>query len=84
MLGLLGGGIGMLTAWIASIPGDAIARALVAQQAAGAKLEHSVFAYPAWLVVGSPALAVLVTILAAAYPARRAVQVDPITSLRHE
>jgi putative ABC transport system permease protein len=83
LIGLIGGGLGILCGWAASFPGDALARRIVEQQT-GAKLEESLFVFPLWLTLGIPAFAILVTTLAAVYPARRAARVNPITALRHE
>jgi len=79
--GAAGGALGMLAAWLASYPGDVFARWLVAAQTP-MRLEVSVFAYPWWLVLGVPAGVTLLTIVAAAYPARRAAGIDPIEALR--
>jgi putative ABC transport system permease protein len=83
LIGVIGGGLGLLFGWLASFPGDALAKKIVFQQT-GAKLEESLFAFPLWLTLGIPAFAVLVTTLAAVYPARRAARVNPIAALRHE
>ncbi|MBI1914707.1 MAG: ABC transporter permease [Planctomycetes bacterium] len=83
VLGLSGGLVGLLAGWLASFPGDRIARSIVEKQTQ-TTLEHSLFVYPLWLVVGVPVFAVLVTTLAAVYPARRAARVNPIQALRHE
>jgi putative ABC transport system permease protein len=48
------------------------------------ELEGSLFVFPLWLILGAVAFAVVVTTLAALYPARRAARVNPITALRHE
>jgi putative ABC transport system permease protein len=47
-------------------------------------VKGGLFVSPLWLILGTPALAGLITTLAAVYPAHRATSVDPITSLRHE
>jgi putative ABC transport system permease protein len=83
LIGILGGLFGLLVSWLASFPGDSIARRLIEEQTRG-RMEGSVFAFPLWLTVGVPLFACLVTTLAAVYPARRAAKVDPITALRHE
>ncbi|HEV3146993.1 MAG TPA: ABC transporter permease [Gemmataceae bacterium] len=82
-IGLLGGLLGLLAAWLISIPGDGIARRLMEQQAQ-AKVEVPMFLFPYWLVTLVPLFAMLITVVAAAYPARRAARVDPIQALRHE
>jgi putative ABC transport system permease protein len=83
LLGLVGGLIGLLAGWLASFPGDHIARAIVKKQTA-TLLDQSLFAFPLWLVLGVPLFSIVITTLAAIYPARRAARVDPIQALRHE
>jgi cell division protein FtsX len=84
VLGLLGGGLGVLGAWLASFPGDAYARQLAAEFSYLRQLRHSLFVFPWWLVLGVPSFACTVTTLAAVVPARRAAKVNPIEALRHE
>ncbi len=83
LIGSLGGAIGLLLAYLASFPGDSVAKSIMERQTPR-PVEGSVFAFPLWLVIGAPVLAVLISTLAAVYPAHRAARVDPITSLRHE
>jgi putative ABC transport system permease protein len=83
LIGLLGGLLGLGLAYLASFPGDRIARSIMEPQAHAA-IPGSIFIFPLWLLLGAPALACVITTLAALYPARRAARVDPITSLRHE
>jgi putative ABC transport system permease protein len=83
VLGAGGGFLGLLAGWLASFPGDHIARAIVEKQL-GTVLEQSLFVFPVWLVLGVPAFALLVTTLAAVYPACRAARINPIQALRHE
>jgi putative ABC transport system permease protein len=83
LIGVAGGGLGLLAAWLASFPLDALARSIVVQQT-GTKLAGSLFVFPAWLTLGVLGFAVLITTLAAVYPARRAARVNPVTALRHE
>ncbi len=83
LLGVVGGGVGLLAGWLASFPGDRVAKSIVEKQTQTV-LEHSLFAFPPWLLLGVPLFAVLVTTLAAVYPARRAARVNPIQALRHE
>jgi putative ABC transport system permease protein len=83
VLGLCGGLLGLGLAYLVSFPGDSIARSIMEPQTQ-TPVKESLFFYPLWLVLGTPALATLITTLAAVYPAHRASAVDPITSLRHE
>jgi putative ABC transport system permease protein len=73
----------VLLSWLASFPGDAVARSLV-NESTELHLTGRLFVFPAWLVLGLPVFAGVVTTLAAVYPARRAARVNPITALRHE
>jgi putative ABC transport system permease protein len=83
LLGLLGGGLGLLIAWGASFPGDAWVRSMVSRDLK-IELRESLFVFPVWLIVVVLLFAVVVTTLAAVYPARRAAGVDPVAALRHE
>ena len=82
-IGLVGGALGQLLAWLLSFPGDRVAKSIMNAQTPR-PIEGSLFAFPLWLVLGAPALAAIIATLAAAYPAHRAASVDPMTSLRHE
>ncbi len=47
-------------------------------------IEHPVFSFPLWLVLGVPLLVIVVTASASLFPARRAARIDPIHALRAE
>ena len=83
LLGVVGGLVGLLAGWLASFPGERIARSLLDKEVREG-LELPLFVFPLWLTLGMPVFACLVTTLAAVYPARRAARVSPITALRHE
>ena len=83
VIGLLGGILGMMLAWVVSFPGDRLAKSIMESQTPR-PVEDSLFNFPIWLVLGVPTLAALIAMIAAVYPAHRAASVDPITSLRHE
>lgn len=83
LIGLVGGLLGLLLAWLASIPGDAWIHSLVAERMQ-LQLQGSLYVWPVWLLVGAPVFTCLVTTLAAVLPARRAAAVNPIKALRHE
>ncbi len=84
LVGLVGGLTGLVLAWALSIPGDRLVRHLVQEQSREKLISESVFEFPFWLAAGSVLFAVLVTTLAALYPARRAARIEAVEALRHE
>lgn len=83
VIGLAGGALGVFLSWLASFPGDAIARNIIERQTSSPPSD-SVFIYPLIVTVGVPTTACLITTLAAIVPARRAVRINPVAALRHE
>jgi putative ABC transport system permease protein len=83
LIGLIGGSLGLVLAWLISLPGDAWVRAMVRRDM-DIDLKGSIFAFPGWIAVTVLVFTVGVTIVAAVYPARRAAKLDPVTALRHD
>lgn len=82
VLGVVGGVIGVLSAWAV----DAIANRLAYRfflKPNGASFVDFFF-LPQWLSIGAILFALVVSILAALYPAARAARIDPVRALRHD
>ena len=82
VLGVVGGVIGVLAAWAV----DAIANRLAYRfflKPNGASFVDFFF-LPPWLSIGAILFALIVSILAALYPAARAARIDPVRALRHD
>jgi putative ABC transport system permease protein len=83
LIGLTGGLLGLVLAWLVSFPGDGWVRSMVHRDM-DIKLSGSIFAFPGWIGVTVVVFTVGVTIVAALYPARRAAKLDPVSALRHD
>lgn len=85
IIGLLGGLLGLFLGWLCSLPGDEIAKSMIAKQPLlDDHPPESVFLYPYWVLIGVPMFALTVTTIAAWLPSRRAARVHPVIALRHE
>ena len=82
-IGSLGAGLGLLLAWSASFPADAWVRSMVLRDI-NLNLKGSIFVFPGWIALTVLIFTVLVTTIAALYPARHASRIDPVKALRHE
>jgi len=82
-LGLVGGALGLFLAWSASFPADSWVRSMVMRDIK-VDLKGSIFVFPGWISATVIGFTVVVTTLAALYPARHAARIDPVSALRHE
>jgi putative ABC transport system permease protein len=83
LVGLLGGAIGLVLAALASVAGNAIFHIWLKNAGVTEKV-GVLFSIPLQLVVGALVLAVVVSLLAGAWPSRRAVRLQPLEALRYE
>ncbi len=83
LIGLIGGASGWLLAWSASYPADTWVHEMV-QRDLNIKLTGSIFEFSPALAGAVIGFTVLVTTLAAVYPALHAARIDPVKALRHE
>lgn len=82
VIGLVGGILGALLAWGFDKVANNLAYRFILKPKGVDYLEF--FYLPPALWIGALALALLVSVLAALYPASRAARVDPVTALRHD
>ena len=82
VIGLTGGILGVLLAWGIEGIANRLAYRFVLQPQGASYIDF--FALPAYLWLGAILFAVLVSILAALYPAARAARIDPVKALRHD
>ena len=83
IIGFFGGVCGLGCGWLVSIPGDDYARTLM-QRGGDIPPPETLFLFPIWLIILVPAVAMVMTTLAALIPARKAAHVEAVVALRHD
>lgn len=81
-LAILGGVAGIAAAWLFGVAINSLLTGVA--HARGVTDAVSIFSLPWWLMLSTLGLVVVVALLVVAYPAWRAVRVNPIEALRHE
>jgi ABC-type antimicrobial peptide transport system permease subunit len=82
VLGLVGGVVGVLAAWAIDAIANRLAFRFILKPQGGSFVDF--FYLPLWLTIGAILFALIVSILAALYPAARAARIDPVRALRHD
>ncbi|HYJ47845.1 MAG TPA: ABC transporter permease [Pyrinomonadaceae bacterium] len=82
VIGLTGGVMGSLLAWGIDAVANRLAYRFILQPQGASYVDF--FALPPYLWLGAILFAILVSILAALYPAARAARIDPVRALRHD
>lgn len=80
-IGLIGGVLGVILGYLVTEVANVILNATVIKHV---QTKVDLFYIPWWLVLGSIAFAMLVSLLAGLYPANRAARIDPVKALRHD
>lgn len=82
VLGLVGGVIGVFAAWGIDALANRLAYRFVLKPQGASFVDF--FSLPLWLTIGAILFALVVSIVAALYPAARAARIDPVRALRHD
>jgi len=82
VIGLTGGIIGSLAAWGIDAVANRLAYRFILKPQGASFVDF--FSLPPYLWLGAIVFALLVSILAALYPATRAARIDPVRALRHD
>jgi ABC-type antimicrobial peptide transport system permease subunit len=82
VIGLCGGVIGALMAWGIDAVANRLAYRFILKPQGASFIDF--FALPPWLSASAILFALVVSILAALYPAARAARIDPVRALRHD
>jgi hypothetical protein len=82
VIGVCGGLIGVVVAWGIDAVANRLAYRFILKPQGASFVDF--FFLPVWLSVGAILFALIVSILAALYPAARAARIDPVRALRHD
>jgi len=84
LIGFTGGALGVISGWAVDRVANVLANEWMVRQAGQALKHVEFFAIPWYLSGGAILFAVIVSLVAAIYPALSAARVDPIKALRYE
>lgn len=82
VIGAVGGVIGVLSAWAITAIANRLAYRFVLKPQGASFVDF--FSLPLWLTASAILFALVVSVLAALYPAARAAHIDPVRALRHD
>lgn len=82
VIGIVGGVVGVLIAWGITALANRLAFRFILKPQGASFIDF--FSLPFYLWMGAILFALLVSILAALYPAARAARIDPVRALRHD
>jgi ABC-type antimicrobial peptide transport system permease subunit len=82
VIGACGGVIGVLAGWAMAGIANRLAYRFVLKPQAASYIDF--FSLPPWLSASAIAFALIVSVIAALYPAARAARIDPVRALRHD
>ena len=82
VIGLCGGVIGALLAWGIDAVANRLAYRFILKPQSASFIDF--FSLPPWLSASAILFALVVSVLAALYPAARAARIDPVRALRHD
>jgi len=82
VIGITGGVLGTLAAWCVDGIANRLAYRFVLKPQGASFIDF--FSLPPWLSASAILFAVVISILAALYPAARAARIDPVRALRHD
>jgi ABC-type lipoprotein release transport system permease subunit len=82
VIGVFGGVIGVLVAWGIDGVANRLAYRFILKPQSASFIDF--FSLPIYLSIGAILFALIVSIVAALYPAARAARIDPVRALRHD
>jgi len=80
-IGFIGAIFGLILGWIVTRVANQIANS---QFLPAGEPQVDFFYFPLWLIFGSIAFSIILSLLAGLYPAIRAARIDPVKALRHD
>jgi len=80
-IGFLGAIFGLILGWLVTVLANQVANA---EFLPAGETPVNFFYFPVWLILGTVAFSMVLSLLAGLYPAIRAASIDPVKALRHD